>query len=201
LGVWWLRGGEAAVQFYTGWLLEKSLSVDNLFLFLLIFARYRVPVAEQHRVLTWGVLGAIVLRTVLILAGIELIRAWHAVMYIFAAFLVWTGVRTLTVHDAGEAGEGRFVRLVRRVVPLVPRSEGGRFFTRENGRRVGTLLLLVLIVVELSDVVFATDSLPAIFAITDDPFIIFTSNILAILGLRALFFAVGDLLRRLRYLR
>jgi tellurite resistance protein TerC len=123
------------------------------------------------------------------------------VIYGFAAFLVWTGVRTLTVHTDEHAGEGRVIKLVRRIVPFSAGYDGGRFFTREGGRRVGTMLLLVLIVVELSDVVFATDSLPAIFAITDDPFIIFSSNILAILGLRALFFAVGDLLGRLRYLR
>ena len=201
LGVWRLRGGNAAVEFYTGWLLEKALSVDNLFLFLLIFARYRVPAAEQHRVLTWGVLGAIVLRAIMIFAGIELIQTWHAVIYVFAGFLVWTGVRTLLVRHDEERGEGRGLRLLRRIVPLSSGYDGGRFFTRENGRLVGTMLLFVLLVIELSDVLFATDSLPAIFAITDDPFIIFSSNILAVLGLRALFFAIGHLLRRLRYLR
>jgi tellurite resistance protein TerC len=201
LGVWRFKGGDAAVEFYTGWLLEKALSVDNLFLFLLIFQRYRVPAAEQHRVLTWGVLGAIVLRAVMIFAGIRLIASWHAVIYVFAAFLVWTGLRTLFSSHEADKGEGALLKLVRRVLPIVPRYDDGRFFTRENGRLVGTMLLFVLVVIELSDVLFATDSLPAIFAITDDPFIIFSSNILAVLGLRALFFAIGHLLKRLYYLR
>jgi tellurite resistance protein TerC len=201
--VYAIRGGDAAIAFYTGYVLEKSLSVDNLFVFLLLFRHFRVPPGEQHRVLTWGILGALLFRALLIFGGIELIHHYHFVIYAFAAFLVFTGVRTIMQPAAQEAPieEGRLVRVLRRILPLAPVYDGGRFFTVHNGRRVGTMLLLVLAVVETTDIFFAVDSIPAIFAVTDDPFIVFSSNILAILGLRALYFALADLLDRLRYLR
>jgi tellurite resistance protein TerC len=203
LGVWAVKGTDSAVQFYTGYLLEKTLSVDNLFVFLLVFANLRVPPALQHRVLSWGIVGALILRAVLIFAGVELLHAWHPVMYIFGGFLVYSGVRTLIGREAPGAHvtDSGLVRLVQRLVPFTPEYEGGRLFTRRNGRRVGTMLLLAMVVIEATDVVFAVDSIPAILAVTDDPFIVFSSNILAILGLRALFFAVAALLERLRYLR
>ena len=202
--IWMTRGGAAAAQFFTGYVLEKSLSVDNLFVFLLVFAQFRVPSGEQHRVLTWGILGAVLLRGAMILGGIKLLHAFHPLAYVLGALLLWTGVRTFLQRpdrlDQPALSDRRLIRFLRRVVRFVPRYEGGRFFTREGGRRVGTMLLFVLVVVECLDALFAVDSIPAIFAVTDDPFLVFSSNILAVLGLRALFFVVADLLRRLRYL-
>ena len=202
--VWMTRGGAAAAQFFTGYVLEKSLSIDNLFVFLLVFAQFRVPSGEQHRVLTWGILGAVLLRGAMILGGIRLLHAFHPLAYVLGALLLWTGIRTFLQRperlDQPALPERRLVRFLRRVIRVVPRYEGGRFFTHEGGRRVGTMLLFVLVVVECLDALFAIDSIPAIFAVTDDPFLVFSSNILAVLGLRALFFVVADLLRRLRYL-
>jgi tellurite resistance protein TerC len=202
--VWMTRGGVAAAQFFTGYVLEKSLSIDNLFVFLLVFAQFRVPSGEQHRVLTWGILGAVLLRGAMILGGIQLLHAFHPLAYVLGALLLWTGIRTFIQRpdrlDQPVLSERRLIRFLRRVVPFVPRYEEGRFLTREGGRRVGTMLLFVLIVVECLDALFAIDSIPAIFAVTDDPFLVFSSNILAVLGLRALFFVVADLLRRLQYL-
>jgi TerC family integral membrane protein len=203
LVIWPLRGSQAAVQFFTGYLIEKSLSVDNLFVFFLIFSQLRVPAAQQHRVLTWGILGALLMRAVMIFAGFELIRHYHFVIYLFGGFLVLTGVRTLfkpSVATEKPVTDRLSIRILRRLVPFVPRYDGAHFFTRDNGRRVGTMLLLALLVVEITDAIFAVDSIPAIFAVTSDPFIVFSSNILAILGLRALFFALAGLLSRLRYL-
>jgi TerC family integral membrane protein len=201
-GVWAWRGRDAGVEFYTAYLLEKMLSVDNLFVFLIIFSRFGVPPEDRRRVLTWGILGAIAMRAVFIFAGIELMHATHAAAYAFGALLAWVGIKTLLHRDeVGDPERSWLVRAARRVVPMVPRYDGGRFVTRERGRRVGTLLLLVLIVVEASDAMFAIDSIPAVFAITDDPFLVLTSNLLALFGLRSLFFVVGDLLGRLRYLK
>jgi len=202
--VWATRGGAAAAQFFTGYVLEKSLSVDNLFVILLVFAQFRVPSGEQHRVLTWGILGAVLLRGAMIIGGIGLLRTFHPLAYLLGALLLWTGIRTFMQRperlDEPALAERRLIRFLKRVVPFVPRYEAGRFFTREGVRRVGTMLLFVLVVVECLDALFAIDSIPAIFAVTDDPFLVFSSNILAVLGLRALFFVVADLLRRLRYL-
>ncbi|MCU1279829.1 MAG: Integral rane protein TerC [bacterium] len=199
--VWAQRGADDAAAFFTGYVIEKSLSIDNLFVFLLLFREFRVPVGQQHRVLTWGIFGALVFRAVLIVVGIDLIHHVHAVLYAFGAFLLYTGVRTmLPSKEARAVGDGWVVRLFRQFVPLAPVYEGGRFFVRRDGKRVGTLLLLVLLVIEVSDIFFAVDSIPAIFAISDDPFIVFSSNILAVLGLRALYFATVDLLGRLRFL-
>ena len=204
VGVYVFADGELAAQFFTAYLLEKTLSVDNLFVFLLIFRRFRVPAEVQHRVLTWGILGALLLRAVMILAGIQLLALWHPMIYLFGGFLVVTGVKTLVQKadpdgDAKDAG-GRWVRLMERYLPFVRRYDGERFFTVEDGKRVGTLLLLVLFVIEGTDVAFALDSIPAVLAVSSDPFIVFSSNILAILGLRALFFTVASLLEKLRYL-
>jgi tellurite resistance protein TerC len=202
--VWWHRGGDAATQFYTAWLLEKSLSFDNLMVFLLVFSRFRVPEEQRHRVLTWGILGALVLRGLMITGGIRLLHFWHPVVYVFGAFLAYSGVRTLMQRDADGAGElpdKRWVRALRRVLPIAPRYEGGRFFiTGENGRRCGTLLLFALIVIELSDLMFAVDSIPAALGVTEDLQIVFSSNVLAVLGLRALYSVVEHLVAKLRYL-
>ncbi|HEX2568155.1 MAG TPA: TerC/Alx family metal homeostasis membrane protein [Polyangia bacterium] len=203
LGLWVFAGGQRALEFFTGYLIEKSLSVDNLFIFLIIFGTFRVPEGERHRVLSWGVLGALALRAALILAGVNLVSRYDWVLYVFAALLAWTGVRViLQSEDKARASQSqeRMAHVIERVLPVVWRYEGGRFFTREHGRRVCTLLFVVVLVVEGTDIVFAMDSIPAILAITQDPFIVFSSNMLALLGLRALFFAIADLLGRLRYL-
>ena len=204
LGVYLARGGDYAAQFFTGYLLEKTLSVDNLFVFLLVFKQLKVPAALQHRVLSWGIIGALILRAIMIVAGIQLLHLWHPVIYVFGGFLVLTGLKTLM--DKGDEAEEdindtRLMRLARRIVPFVPRYDGDKFFTVEKGKRIGTMLLLVLLVIEGTDVIFAVDSIPAILAVTDDTFIVFSSNILAILGLRALFFTVAELLARLKYLK
>jgi tellurite resistance protein TerC len=199
--VWWRRGGDRAAEFYTAWLLEKSLSFDNLLVFLLLFNRLEVPAGERHRVLTWGIFGALVLRAIMIFGGIELLRRWHPIVYVFGAFLAYTGLRTLLGRDqAPMLLEQRWVRGLRRILPLVPRFDGGHFFTVENGRRAATLLLFALVVVELSDLLFAVDSIPAVIGVTSDPQIVFSSNALALLGLRALYLVIEQLMARLRFL-
>jgi tellurite resistance protein TerC len=202
LVVWLVRGPDSAEEFYTAYVLEKTLSVDNLFLILLTFDHFRVPRGEQRRVLSWGILGAIVFRALLILLGAELIQSVHAIVYGLGAFLIYTGARVLLAKAGESSPESRWsVRVLRRWLPFVPRYEGGHFVVRAEGRRVGTMLLFVLLVVESADVLFALDSLPAAFAVTEDTFVIFTSNILALLGLRSLYFALERGLRRLRYLQ
>lgn len=201
--VWWRRGGGAATEFYTAWLLEKSLSFDNLVVFLLVFTRFKVPDNQRHRVLTWGILGALVLRGLMIVGGVRLLSLWHPVVYFFGAFLAYSGVRTLVAGK--EAGENlpnkRWVRALRRVLPIAPRFEGNRFFVRgKDGGRCGTMLLFALIVIELSDLMFAVDSIPAVLGVTNDLQIIFSSNVLAVLGLRALYSVVERLVARMQYL-
>ena len=202
--VWWRRGAEAGTQFYTAWLLEKSLSFDNLMVFLLVFQRFRVPEGERHRVLTWGILGALVLRGLMIVGGVHLMRLWHPIIYVFAAFLAYSGVRTL-VSDGGESDalpDKRWVRALRRFLPIAPRYDGSRFFVGgSEGRHCGTMLLFALIVIELSDLMFAVDSIPAVLGVTNDLQIVFSSNVLAVLGLRALYSVVEKLVSKLRFLR
>ena len=201
-GVYLMRGTEAGVEWTTGYLIEKSLSVDNVFLFLLIFSTFAVPPAYQHRVLFWGIVGALVMRAVLILAGAALLEAFHWVVYLFGVFLVITGLRFLRAEDEAPALErNRLVRLAKRLMPTTDGYEGQRFFVRRAGVLYMTPLFLVLLLIESTDLMFAVDSIPAIFAITDDPFIVFTSNIFAILGLRALYFVIAGYLAELRYLK
>ena len=198
---WWRFGATTALEFLTGYLLEKSLSVDNLFVFVIIFGTFAIPRAYQHRVLFWGILTALVLRAGMILGGSALLYRFQWLIYVFGAFLVVTGIRLFTHREAERHPEQSWAfRLLRRVVPSTHRIEGHAFFTREGGRRVATPLFLALALIEVSDVVFALDSIPAIFGVTLDPFIVFTSNIFAILGLRSLYFAVAQLLGRFRYL-
>jgi tellurite resistance protein TerC len=200
-GVYVWRGPEPALQFLTGYLIEKALSVDNVFVFLVIFGTLGVPPAVQHRVLFWGVLGALVLRGVFIGAGTWLLARAHWIIYVFGAFLVVTAVRMARHGEAPVDPAGsRVLRWFRRVVPLTTAYHGDRFAVRVDGRWVATPLLAVLVLVETTDVVFALDSIPAIFAITTDPFIVFTSNVFAILGLRALYFVLAESVRRLAYL-
>lgn len=201
-GVWWHFGQERGIEFLTGYLIEKSLSIDNLFVFVVIFSAMGVPAQHQHRVLLWGILGALVMRAVMIFAGAAMIARFHWIIYVFGVFLVVTGVRLfLHRNEVASPEDARVTRLVRRVLPSTSRLDGSKFFTVENGRRLATPLLTTLVLIEVSDVVFAVDSIPAVFAITTDPFIVFTSNIFAILGLRALFFLLAGLLEKFRYLK
>lgn len=207
--VWAAWGPVKGLEFLTGYLLEKSLSVDNLFVFLVVLAYFGVPLSLQHRVLFWGVLGALIMRAVFIVAGAALLQAFDWVLYVFGAFLVFTGVKLLFQKDEAVHPERNLaLRLFRKVFPVTPEYRGDRFFVREAAGRedgarrwVATPLALVLVVIEATDVVFAVDSIPAIFAVTRDTFIVYTSNIFAILGLRALFFVLAGVLRRFVYLR
>ena len=195
---------EPAMEFLAAYLIEYSLSVDNLFVFLLLFSAFRVPLAYQHRVLYWGIFGAVVLRAIFIFVGTALLQRFHFLIYVFGAFLLYTGAKLLvpsSVEEGGDVGDNKVVKLARRFIKVSNSYDGAKFFTVENGVRVATPLLLVLVSVELSDVVFALDSIPAVFGVSLDPFIVFTSNIFAILGLRSLFFLLSGVLWGLRFLK
>ena len=200
--VWKSMGAEAGLDFFTGYVIEYSLSVDNIFVFVLIFTYFQVPPRSQHRVLVWGILGALVMRGVMIWLGVALVERFHFVLYIFGAFLVLTGLRMLFDRDAKLDFENNFfMRLCRRVLPLTREFHGRRFAIRLDGRLMFTPLLLVLILVDVMDLVFAVDSIPAVFAITTDQFIIYTSNVCAILGLRSLYFLLARMVDRFIYLK
>jgi tellurite resistance protein TerC len=202
LGLYYFQGSEAAVQFFTGYLIEKSLSVDNIFVFALIFGYFAVPAADQHRVLFWGILGALVMRAAFILAGSALLAQFHWIIYVFGGFLIVTGLRMAFHREMEIHPENNPVlKLVRRLIPVSRTYHGHHFFVREAGRRVATPLFLVLVLLETTDLVFAVDSIPAIFAITDDPFIVYTSNIFAILGLRSLYFLLAGVMGKFVYLK
>jgi tellurite resistance protein TerC len=192
-------GAEAGEQFLAAYLLEKSLSVDNLFVFLLVFGALQIPAAEQRRVLTWGIFGAIVSRGVLIFAGAAAIERWHGLTYVFGAILVIAGVKLL--RPPAPEGDNGMLRWLERHIRWTRKLDGHHFVTRERGRRVATPLLLALLAIELTDIVFAIDSVPAAFAVSQEPFIIYSSNLLAILGLRALYVVLARALSGLRYLR
>lgn len=199
--VWYLGGSTAAVQFLTGYLIEWSLSMDNVFVFAVIFGFFQVPLKYQYRVLFWGILGAIVLRLLFVLAGAALFHYVHWVTWLFGVFLIYTGIK-LAFQSENEMDPERsiFMRLGRRLFPVAKQSHGKRFFVREAGKFCVTPLFLVLLVVEGTDLLFAVDSVPAIFGVTDDPFIVFTSNIFAVLGLRALYFLLAGVMDLFRYL-
>ncbi|MDQ6651628.1 MAG: TerC family protein [Acidobacteriota bacterium] len=200
--VFWYQGSHRGLEFVTGYLIELSLSVDNLFVFLLIFSYFQVPSRYQHRVLFWGVLGALAMRLTMIFVGAALINRFHWIIYIFGAFLVYTGVRMFTQEDTDiQPEENVVVRLVTRYIPLTRHYEEQKFFTRVNGRLAGTLSLLVLVIVEVADLVFAVDSIPAIFAITTNTFIVYTSNVFAILGLRSMYFLLAGVVEKFHYLK
>lgn len=201
VGIWHFAGRERALEYFTGYLLEKGLSVDNLFVFLVIFSSFAVPKDLQHRVLFWGILGAVLMRGLFIWAGVALINQFHWIMYLFGAFLLITGVRLLLGSEPAQHPEqSRALRWMRRVIPSTSDYRGSKFMVREGGKVLATPLLFVLVTVEFTDVIFATDSIPAIFGVTRDPFIIFSSNVLAILGLRAMFFLLADIMGRFHYL-
>lgn len=201
--LWVAHGREAGLQFFAGYLLEKALSVDNLFVFVLIFRSFAVPPRQQHRVLFWGVLGALVLRGALIGVGIELVRRFHFVLPFFGGVLLFTAARLLLGRGemSPEPTCSWPVRLIRRHLPFADQADEGAFFVRRGERLLGTQLLLALVAAESADLVFALDSIPAVFAVTDDAFLVFSSNVCAVLGLRALYFVVAHALTRARYLK
>ena len=200
--VWWLEGPDQAVDFLTGYLIEYSLSVDNIFVFGLIFAYFRVPPRYEHRVLIWGILGALLMRATMIGLGVALVSRFHFVLFVFGVFLVITGLRMLLGKSQPIDLEHNFIlRFVRRVLPVTNDYHGPKFIALVGGRRMLTPLALVLIVIEVMDLVFAVDSIPAVLAITRDTFIVYTSNICAILGLRSLYFLLANLVTRFIYLR
>src|SRR3954452_5239613 len=208
-GIYHFRGEQAGLEFLAGYLIEKALSVDNIFVFVLIFSYFRVPPEYQHRVLFWGILGALVMRGVMIGLGSYLIHHFEWVLYVFGAFLVWTGYRMARQDERVIEPEANpVIRLVRRLVPVTGSYHGPSFFVRESAARPGvssrivaTPLFVVLALVETTDLIFAVDSIPAVFAVTRDPFLVYSSNVFAILGLRALYFLLSGIIGRFRYLK
>ena len=203
IGIYLVRGGQTAVEYFTGYVIEYSLSVDNVFVFSLIFAAFAIPRHLQHRVLFWGIIGALVMRLGMILAGATLIAQYHWVLYIFGAFLIFTGIRMLVARGGHESHPENnvLVRFARRHMPVTSDFHGQSFFVRTAAGLSATPLFLALLVVEFSDLVFAIDSIPAIFAVTTDPFVVFTSNAFAILGLRSLYFLLAEAAARFQYLK
>ncbi|KAB8044700.1 TerC/Alx family metal homeostasis membrane protein [Janthinobacterium aquaticum] len=210
LGLWWYLKGtvgpeiaeQKSLEFLSGYLIEKALSVDNVFVFLLIFTAFQVPAEYQRRVLIYGVLGAIVMRAVMILAGAWVVSEFHWVLYLFGAFLLYTGVKMFrAVDDEPDVKNNAVMKLARRWLPVSEGNHGEKFFVKKDGKTFVTTLLLVLVLIEVTDLVFAVDSIPAIFAITSDPFIVFTSNMFAIMGLRALYFLLADIANRFHLLK
>ncbi|QBD77866.1 TerC family protein [Ktedonosporobacter rubrisoli] len=201
-GLYFLLGPEPALEFFTGYLIEKSLSIDNIFVFVLVFTYFNVEASYQHRVLFWGVLGALVMRGILIAVGATLLEQFHWIIYLFGAFLIFTGVRMAFQRETEVHPEKNpILKLVRRVIPVTENYERDHFFVRRAGKLLATPLLLVLIVVETTDLLFAVDSIPAIFAVTQDPFIVYTSNVCAILGLRSLYFVLANVVHKIYYLK
>jgi tellurite resistance protein TerC len=194
-------GGHKAKEFLTGYLIELSLSIDNLFVFLLIFGYFRVPKKYQHRVLFWGIFMALVMRLVMIFAGAELVESFHSVLYLFGAFLIYTGIKMFGDDQGFDPEESAIVRLTTKFVPISKTYDEEKFLSKVDGKTTGTLLLLVLIVINVADLVFAVDSIPAIFGITTDRFIVYTSNIFAILGLRTFFFLLVDMAEKFHLLK
>ena len=193
---------EKVLEFFTGYILEKSLAVDNIFVFLMIFGYFKVAPKYQHRVLLYGVLGALVLRAVMIFIGAALVRQFEWILYLFGAFLLYTGIRMMkSEEDEEDLSSNRLLGVVKKIIPIGSEFHGDKFFTIENGKKIATPLFLVLIMIELSDVIFAVDSIPAVFAVTTDPFIVLTSNIFAVLGLRAMYFLLADVAERFVFLK
>ena len=207
--IWYQSGQQSAMEYVTGFVVEKSLAMDNIFIIAMIFSYFAIPRQYQHRVLLWGILGVIVLRGIMIAGGAAIVENFHWVLYIFAAFLVFTGLKMLfsSDHDENDIGNNRILKFLRNRLPVTDRLHGEKFFVKETDETTGKLktfvtpLFLALIMVEIADLIFAVDSIPAIFAITTDPFIVYTSNIFAILGLRALYFALAALIHRFAYLK
>ncbi|MFN7141453.1 MAG: TerC family protein [Limisphaerales bacterium] len=202
LGIWHYFGSQKALEFFTGYVIEKSLSVDNVFVFALLFSYFAVPAKYQHKVLFWGILGALAMRATMIGLGAALIIKFSWIIYIFGAFLILTGLKMIFKGDEEIHPERNpVVRWVKRFIPVTNAYREDRFFVRESGMRLATPLFVVLVMVEVSDLIFAVDSIPAIFAVTKDPFIVYTSNVFAILGLRSLYFALAGVMDKFHYLK
>ena len=201
-GIYVFLGKEKAIEFLTGYIVEKSLSVDNLFVFIMLFAYFKVDVKHQHKVLFWGILGALVMRAIFIFAGVALINKFHWIIYILGALLIFTGIKMLFHKEENiDPDRNPLVKLFKKIFPVTEKEHGDKFFVRLNGRTVATPLFIVLLMVEFTDLIFAVDSIPAILAITNDTFIIFSSNVFAILGLRALYFALAGITKYFYYLK
>ena len=196
VGVWVLSGADKALEYFSAYVVEKTLSVDNVFVFAVIFGSLAIPAVHQHRVLFWGILTALVLRAVMIVAGAALLERFHWLIYVFGAFLVLTGVKLLLRRGDHDPSASFAFRAVKRLVPTSPRLDGQKFFTKVDGRRLATPLFAALLLVEVTDVIFALDSIPAVLAISRDPFIVFTSNVFAILGLRSLYFLLSGVMTK-----
>lgn len=202
VGVYFLMGKEKAIEFLTGYVIEKSLSVDNLFVFIMVFSYFNVDTRYQHKVLFWGILGALIMRAIFIFAGVALIQQFHWIIYVFGAFLIFTGIKMLVQKEEKmEPEKNPLVRLFKRFFPVTDTMHGDRFFVKINAKTVATPLFIVLLIIEFTDLIFAVDSIPAILAISTDTFIIFTSNVFAILGLRALYFALAGIAKLFYYLK
>src|SRR6266446_117501 len=200
--IWYWEGHAKALEFLTGYLVEYSLSVDNIFVFVLVFSYFAVPAAYQHRVLFWGILSALILRGIMIGVGVALVETFHWALYLFGAFLLLTSIKMFfSRRKAVDIGRNPLIRLVRRLLPVSDTYHGAHFTVRRDGRRLLTPLALVLIIIEITDLLFAVDSIPAIFGITRDPFIVYTSNVCAILGLRSLYFLLAGVVQKFVYLR
>src|SRR5512145_81816 len=201
-GVWHYAGSQKALEFFTGYLIEKSLSVDNVFVFALLFSYFAVPPVYQHKVLFWGILGALIMRAIMIAAGAALITKFSWIIYVFGGFLILTGIKMIVKREEEIHPERNpVVRWFKKLMPVTPEYRGDKFFVRENGIRMATPLFVVLLLVEFTDLIFAVDSIPAIFAVTSDPFIVYTSNVFAILGLRSLYFALAGVMDKFHYLK
>jgi tellurite resistance protein TerC len=201
-GIYYFMGKEKALEFLTGYLIEKSLSIDNLFVFIMLFTFFDVKPMYQHKVLFWGILGALILRAIFIFAGVAMISKFHWIIYIFGGFLVYTGIKMLFHSNAKiEPHKNPLVKLFKKFFPVTENMHGGRFFQKINAKTFATPLFVVLLVVEFTDLIFAVDSIPAILAVSNDTFIIFTSNVFAILGLRALYFALAGITKYFHYLK
>jgi tellurite resistance protein TerC len=202
LGVWKYLGQQKALEFLAAYLIEESLSIDNLFVFILIFAYFQVKPQYQHKILFWGIIGAMVLRAIFIIAGVALINKFHWIIYLFGFFLVFTGIRmALDKGNKIDPEKNPVIRLVRKIIPVSTDQHGGRFFVRINRKTFATSLFITLVMIEFTDLVFAVDSIPAVLAISKDPFIVYTSNVFAILGLRSLYFALSSIINYFRFLK
>lgn len=199
--IYYWQGEVKALEFFTGYIIEKALSVDNIFVFVLIFSYFKTPAIHQHKILFWGIIGALIMRAAFIFAGVALLEKFHWTIYVFGAILIYTGFKMLTQKETViEPEKNPLIKLFRRVIPVTHDLHGGKFFVKQDGKRFATPLFLVLVLIETTDLIFAADSIPAILAITQDHFIVYTSNVFAILGLRSLYFALAGMMDKFRYL-
>jgi tellurite resistance protein TerC len=199
--IYYLFGETKALEFFTGYVIEKALSVDNIFVFVLVFTFFGIPSIYQHKVLFWGIIGALIMRVIFIFAGVALLEKFHWTIYIFGAFLIFTGIRMLLDKDKKiEPEKNPVIKLFRKLIPTTSELHDDKFFIRKDGKRFATPLFAVLVMIEVTDLIFAVDSIPAILAVTQDHFIVYTSNVFAILGLRSLYFALANIIDRFKYL-